>query len=142
VRPEETLSFAKRLFDDHGDSECMFRAVAHAAYYAVYHLVCDQLGLDPWRNYSQCAHDTIRLRVKNLDPGKAAPLLREARRSFDTLWQLRRRADYDFDNTFTLIDAERALERAEAVFSRGGITVCAEIVAPAAIATERNHDIT
>lgn len=118
MQPDETLKLIKRLLDDPNASEPDCRAVAHLAYYGVYHVVCDQLRLDPWRGYVQCDHETIRLRLRNLDPTKSTAVLREAKRSIELLWQLRRRADYDFDNPFTAEDAERATERAEAVFSR------------------------
>ena len=59
-----------------------------------------------------------------LDPTRVrTSLLRQAKSSIELLWHLRRRADYDFDNPFTDDDAERAMERAEAVFSRADTTL-------------------
>jgi len=118
LRSEQAIELAKRLLDDPNapDSDC--RAVAHIAYYSVYHLVCAYFGTDPGKDYSESSHRDVRLHLRALDPTGSPPEIREAKRVFERLWRLRIRADYEWNRAFTSEDAEDAFEWANGVFGR------------------------
>lgn len=118
MQPEESLQLAKRLLDDPSAPESHCRAVAHIAYYSVYHLVCAHFGIDPGKNYSESNHADVRRRLRAVDPRRVPPEIREAKRVFERLWKLRVSADYEWDKIFSSEDAEDAFEWANGVFAR------------------------
>lgn len=117
AQPEDFLRLAQLLRPEINNSEAARRAVAHACYYAVYHLMAVHFGLDP-NDRGGAGHGEIRDRLGALR--FAPPPPRQvviARRHYRTLLFFRVRADYRLGEEFRARDASRALEMAEEIFA-------------------------
>jgi uncharacterized protein (UPF0332 family) len=117
VQPDDFIQLAKRLLDNPHAPEADCRQAAHAAYYAVYHIVCAHFRIDPTSRLV-ASHSEVRGQLKRLNPVSAPPEIREAKRVTERLFALRVRADYDLKTLFTGEDAEDALELAKGVLAR------------------------
>jgi hypothetical protein len=117
AQPEDFVRLAQLLRSEIGSNEGARRAVAHACYYAVYHLMALHFGIDP-NDQGRAGHGNIRTLLNALRFTPPPP--REvviARRHFRTLMFLRARADYRLSEEFSAADALRALEMTEEIFA-------------------------
>lgn len=112
VRPDDVLKAAVKLAAV--DAEEFRRASAHLAYYAVYHLACETLGLDPARNYQNATHSLVASRLKHPQP--RSPRLSRMKRYFKTLKDLRIRADYSLVASVSRRDVLHSIEIARDIF--------------------------
>lgn len=115
------LANANRIFFDADSSpdECAGRAIVHAAYYAVYHLVADKLALAV-DGSDQAKHSDLKRRLEAyIGPDRT---LNEARRHFPSLQRARIDADYKVAQKLTLDSVRIALSRAGNIYKAAGIT--------------------
>ena len=121
MTPDAYLANAQRMFLAHGGSPdaSASRAIAHAAYYAVYHHAVAVFGLDP-RDKKVTNHGAVRDRILNYT-GPNAGLL-EAQAQYVSLLKGRLDADYYLVEPVGALAAVAALRRAERVFQAAGIT--------------------
>ncbi|SDE17520.1 HEPN domain-containing protein [Rhodospira trueperi] len=112
VAPEDLLAAATEYAGL--DAEEFRRASAHLAYYAVYHLACETLCLDPARNYQNAKHSVVGDRLRYAQPGSSR--LYRMKRYFKTLKDLRIRADYDLAANVSKEEALYAIEIARNIF--------------------------
>ncbi|NYZ14196.1 hypothetical protein HL658_16695 [Azospirillum sp. RWY-5-1] len=115
--PDRFLALARSLLTTEGaEAEERFRGVAHAAYYASYHLIARHYGLDPL-NRRQARHDPLLARLRD-DPADAL-LVSIGRDALPLLHAMRTRADYDLGIRFGHEAAAEALAEAERLFAAG-----------------------
>lgn len=112
VAPEDLLRTATEFVGL--DAEGFRRASAHLAYYAVYHLACETLGLDPARDYPNAKHSVVARQLKNAQPGSSR--IHRMKRYFRTLMDLRVRVDYNLAASVSKQEALRAIEIARDIF--------------------------
>lgn len=92
-----------------------WRAAAHQAYYSVYHLACQTLGLDPANDYAMARHQAVLERVEKSYAGSAR--LYRMKQSMRRLRELRVRADYVLGAPVTLREVRDAIRRAEDILA-------------------------
>ncbi|MBP2301231.1 hypothetical protein [Azospirillum picis] len=114
--PRELLAEAKEIVARQGAGEAAYRAATHAAYYALYHLMCDYFSLDPSKR-DEASHADIMRRLDQLDIPSAKPHATKARAKYRSLWRLRRQADYFFNDPYDDTQAELAIGYADDVFN-------------------------
>jgi hypothetical protein len=117
TQPEDFLRLAQLLRSEIDKSQGARRAIAHACYYAVYHLMAAHFQIDP-RSRAGSRHGEI----KDLLAGFrfVPPVPRHvviARREYPRLMLLRARADYNLEEPFTSAQANIALRAAEEIFA-------------------------
>lgn len=112
INPDEMLKTAREL-SGHAE-ERHWRAAAHQAYYAVYHLACRNLGLDPDRSYHDAKHATVMARVKARRVGSSR--FHRLHRHLGRLRDLRVRADYALGASVQHSEILDAVHRAEDIF--------------------------
>jgi uncharacterized protein (UPF0332 family) len=112
VAPEDLLRTATEFVGLDAEEFC--RASAHLAYYAVYHLACETLGLDPVRDYQSATHSLVANHLKRAQLGSSR--LYRMKRYFRTLKDLRIRADYNLAANVSKQEALRAIEIARDIF--------------------------
>lgn len=115
MRPDGLLALAVSLAAADRADEAAFRGAAHAAYYAVYHLMAQHFALDTAIR-DEAHHAEVMRRLDRIDLKTAPAHVRAARRVYKSLWELRRKADYDLKTPFDDVLAERAVEYAQRVF--------------------------
>jgi uncharacterized protein (UPF0332 family) len=116
VAPEDFLRAAERIADDGVSAESSFRAAIHAAYYAVFHLMCHHFKLNP--TAFGVRHEDIQARLDALHFTPGTPLFAaKARRCYRDIKRLRIAADYDLAANITGDDADRAIQLAKGVFA-------------------------
>lgn len=115
MKPRELYEFATSIADSTG-TEARSRAIAHACYYAVYHLVAAHFHMNPkW--YDGSRHSDVMRRLSGIVPRPGtSKLVYEAKRYYKTLYSLRVWADYDFSCAFTDEEADRSLQICEIIF--------------------------
>lgn len=118
AQPDDFLSLAQLLRSHIGQNEAARRAVAHACYYAVYHLMAAHFGLDPM-DRAGAGHGEIRDRLKavRFTPNPPPRHVVVARRHYTTLTYLRARADCQLAKQFGYADAMQAIGIAEEIFA-------------------------
>lgn len=99
-----------------GPGEAHWRAAAHAAYYAVYHLMIRRLELSTAPGGMLGTHRIVRDELLR-QPVAADQQLRTAKRLWDSLYSSRIAADYIVDEDFAHSRARRSVEMARAVFA-------------------------
>lgn len=87
----------------------------HQAYYGVYHLACEALGLDPVNRYAEAKHRDVIDAVEKAPPGSAR--LHRMKRYMRKLKRLRAVADYDLASPLTDLQARNAVEMAESIIT-------------------------
>lgn len=112
ISPDEMLKTAREL-SDHAE-ERHWRAAAHQAYYAVYHLACRDLGLDPDQSYHDAKHAAVLARVRAQPPGSSR--FHRLRRHLGKLRDLRVRADYALGASIQHAEILDAIQRADDIF--------------------------
>jgi hypothetical protein len=116
VRPEDFFAFAQFVGDEIEHNEAARRAVAHACYYAVYHLVVRHFRMGSANRGPR--HADVRDYLSGLRSPPALPRhIVLARRYYRDLMDLREVADYRLDRPLPADDADRALQIAEAIFA-------------------------
>ena len=98
--------------------ESAYRAAAHAAYYAVVHLVCQKLNVNITGPNALKHADVRRLMVAYAGPDSA---LQEARIHFNSLQNSRVIADYQLNKSVAIAEARLCVQRANAIFKAAGI---------------------
>lgn len=99
--------------------ECATRAVVHATYYAVYHLVANGLGLNPAVK-GQALHADVSNKVTAYTGSDAAVIA--AKGEYETLRVARVEADYKLGSQMGQRQAMLAVSRALRVFKAAGVT--------------------
>jgi uncharacterized protein (UPF0332 family) len=112
ISPDEMLKTAREL-SDHAE-ERHWRAAAHQAYYAVYHLACRDLGLDPDQSYHDAKHAAVLARVKARRVGSSRCY--RLHRHLGRLRDLRVRANYALGASIQHAEILDAVQWAEDIF--------------------------
>jgi hypothetical protein len=117
-QPEEFLRLAQFLRSEIDKSEGARRAIAHACYYAVYHLMAAHFNIDPIIRAGS-GHGEIKDLLAGLRFAPTVPPrhIVIARREYRRLMLLRVRADYNLGEPFTSAQANTALQVAEEIFA-------------------------
>lgn len=119
--PDAFLANAQRMLRDANGQldECATRAVVHATYYAVYHLVANGLGLDPAVK-GQAPHADVSNKVAAYAGTDAAIIA--AKGEYESLRVARVQADYKLGPQMGQRQAMLAISRALRVFKAAGVT--------------------
>lgn len=118
------LASAERMLLSFGDNgqrcdSCGARAVIHAAYYSVFHYAAQRLGLVvTGEGYSKHGEVWTVLKAR----AHESPSLVDAKRNFQSLRDLRQRADYNLSENVLFDQARDAVDLAYEVFDGAGIT--------------------
>lgn len=114
AHPKQFLEFAEKLLNEANSDDSHHRAAAHAAYYAVYHLVVQYYSLDTEKR--EAPHGVIisKLRCESGAP----PYISQAKTVYTNLIDIREHADYFLNKEFPPEDAEDAVEYAKGVFRK------------------------
>jgi len=99
--------------------EVYWRAAIHQAYYGVYHLACETLGLDPAQNYATEARHADVLRQIRTAKTVSSRLTR-LRRHMPRLRELRGLADYDLGSGLSQDEARLAVASADYILKASG----------------------
>lgn len=110
--PDQFLAMAEELA--HGTEPRHARAAIHQAYYAVYHLACQHLDIDP-TDRKNARHAVVWARIERQQ--HPTPCGQALRVHGQSLLTLRERADYRLKEPVSRTDAGLAVLRAQEIFS-------------------------
>lgn len=116
LQPSEFMRLAEALLDDQSAGEVALRASVHASYYGVYHYLAEYFKLNA-SDYETAKHAEVRRILRQELAARHPRPIREAKRVFGQLFNLRVKADYRIKEQFAREDADLALEWAKAVFT-------------------------
>lgn len=115
------LANARRIFCGSGKSpdQSSSRAIAHAAYYSIFHFIAQRLSLDV-TGQDAAKHSDLKRRLVAYVGSDSA--VNEAKRHFATLQRARIDADYALKKDMELSNVVVIIERAFMIYKAAGIT--------------------